>query len=39
MKIEIEKGTTINLGIGISFDNEEISIMFVKWYIIIKFKK
>ena len=39
MIIEIEKGQTINLGIGITFNSKEINMVFVKWYIIIKFKK
>ena len=37
-KMKIEKGESINFGIGISFDKKEINILFIKWYLTIFFK-
>jgi hypothetical protein len=36
--MKIEKGETINYGLGFTFDNEEINFLIIKWYINIYFK-
>jgi hypothetical protein len=36
--MKIEKGESVNFGIGISFDKEEINFLFIKWYLTIFFK-
>ncbi len=36
--MKIERGQSINYGLGFSFDNEVIKILIIKWYITIFFK-
>jgi hypothetical protein len=36
--MKIEKGETINYGLGFSFNNQVIEILIIKWYISIYFK-
>jgi hypothetical protein len=36
--MKIERGQSINYGLGFSFDNQEINILIIKWYITILFK-